>query len=383
MSYTVASPFFTIKRPRYLLKRTYKICTYALCNLIFSTATIFGFHNQTNSNTLRLLAVGDVLLHMPIIRYAQEGGSYNFGKIFTSIAPFLEGYDIAFYNQESPIAGDVSKLSGYPCFNSPPQIADTMVRLGFNVVSLANNHTMDKGIKGVLNSVQLWKNKNVDPIGSYATDTDANQPAIKEKNGIRYALFAYTTLTNQAVPIDKPYLLNTFTKEKAKKDITSVRPAVDLVIVSMHWGVEYDHLPSKSQQDIAHYLAELGVDIILGHHPHVIQPIQMLNNTLVIYSLGNFLSSQSTDERLTGMVVTMDIKKAAHIEKGSRIRIDKPHVLLTYNYHAPKGSYYTIYPYHELDERILPSYRAVYNTHKDLLLEHFPTLEIDPLALPN
>ena len=153
----------------------------------------------------------------PLYAYAQEGDAYNFDKIFTSIAPFLEGHDIAFYNQESPIAGDVSNLSGYPCFNSPPQIADTMVKLGFNVVSLANNHTMDKGIKGVLNSVQVWKNKNIDPLGSYAIDTDANQPTIKEKNGIRYALFAYTTLTNQAVPTDKLYLLNTFTKRKSKK----------------------------------------------------------------------------------------------------------------------------------------------------------------------
>ena len=102
-----------------------------------------------------------------------------------------------------------------------------------------------------------------------------------------------------------------------------------------------------------------------------------------MYSLGNFLSSQSTDERLTGMVVTMDIKKPVHVEEGRKIRIDKPHVLLTYNYHTPKGSYYTIYPYHELNEHILPSYRALYNKHKDLLTEHFPTLEIAPLALPN
>src|SRR6185369_7674023 len=150
---------------------------------VFSFASYFVSYATPppNVHTLRLLAVGDVLLHMPLIRYAKEKDSYHFDKIFTSIAPTLKDYDIAFYNQESIIGGG-DKFSGYPCFNSPPQIGDTMLRLGFNVVSLANNHALDKSVQGVLHSVDFWKGKDIAAVGSYANEPDSKKPLIQSKD---------------------------------------------------------------------------------------------------------------------------------------------------------------------------------------------------------
>jgi 2',3'-cyclic-nucleotide 2'-phosphodiesterase (5'-nucleotidase family) len=348
---------------------------------VFSFASYFMSYatSQPNVHTLRLLAVGDVLLHMPLIQYAKEGDSYHFDKIFTPIAPVLKGYDVAFYNQESIIGGG-DKFSGYPCFNAPPQIGETMLRLGFNIVSLANNHTLDKNVQGVLHSVAFWKEKDIAAIGSYANELDSKKPFIQCKNGITYAFFAYTTLTNREVPIDKPYLLNTFSKEKVKRDIEHVRPLVDIIIVSIHWGIEYQNLPSKEQQVIAGYLADLGVDIVFGHHPHVIQPIVQIKNTLVVYSLGNFLSSQSTADRLTGMIFTVEIEKVKDEARPTAITIHKPRVLLTYNYHSPQCAYYTIYPYAALDDTIVPGCRELYDKYKSLLVARYPGIEVYSLS---
>ena len=235
---------------------------------------------------LSLVMVGDGLIHGAVYSDAKEGNSYNFYKMLSEMKPIISSYDLAFYNQESILGGSELGLSSYPRFNSPYEVGDAFLDAGFNLVSLANNHTLDRGEVAIRNSLNYWKNKDAYTAGSYESDDTRNRILIKEKNGIRYALLAYTCWTNGLnVPNGKAYLLNRYDDELVKKDIESVRDKVDLLMVSMHFGDEYSLTPSSEQKRIANYLSDLGVDIIIGHHPHVVQPIDFINNTLVIYSI--------------------------------------------------------------------------------------------------
>ena len=262
---------------------------------------------ETKTSKLSLIMVGDALLHGSVYRDAYKNGVYNFDSKIEYIKPIVQNYDLAFYNQESILGGTELGLSDYPTFNSPQEFGDAMINTGFNLVSLANNHTMDRGEKAVLNSCEYWKSKeNVLATGSYCSKEDSEAVQIKEKNGIKYTLLAYTYGTNGiSVPQGKEYLVNLYSDEKAKSDIEKVRDKVDLLIVSMHWGTEYRTEPTEEQKREAEYLSSLGVDIIIGTHPHIIEPITYINDTLVIYSLGNFISAQSTNNDYNTMVELM------------------------------------------------------------------------------
>ena len=181
---------------------------------------------QEDTNKLSMVMVGDCLIHRFVYTDAKNNdGSYSFSKMFTEVEPLIKNHDLAFYNQESNIGGKSLGLSAYPRFNSPEEIGDDMVDLGFNLVSLANNHTMDKGEQGVINSVNYWKTKpGVYYTGQALSEEDRESNIkIKEKNGIKYAFFAYTTVTNGLLPPSgKEYLTNIYSKEKAKADIDKV-----------------------------------------------------------------------------------------------------------------------------------------------------------------
>lgn len=269
--------------------------------------------HKEESNELSMVMTGDCLLHKPVYSAAlQKDGTYSFKSMFEYISPLIKGKDLAYYNQESIIGGKSLGLSSYPRFNSPEEIGDDMVDMGFNMVSLANNHTMDKNEVGVINSVNYWKTKpGVYYTGQALSEEDReNNIKIKEKNGIKYAFFSYTTVTNGLLPsTGKEYLTNIYSDEKAKKDIEKVKGKVDLIIVAMHWGVEYTNNETEEQKKIASYLSSLGVNLIIGTHPHVIQPITYVNDTLVFYSLGNFISSQDSPDKLTGAIASLTINK--------------------------------------------------------------------------
>ena len=178
---------------------------------------------KEESNELSMVMTGDCLLHKPVYSAAlQKDGTYSFKSMFEYISPLIKGKDLAYYNQESIIGGKSLGLSSYPRFNSPEEIGDDMVDMGFNMVSLANNHTMDKNEVGVINSVNYWKTKpGVYYTGLALSEEDReNNIKIKEKNGIKYAFFSYTTVTNGLLPsAGKEYLTNIYSDEKAKKDI--------------------------------------------------------------------------------------------------------------------------------------------------------------------
>jgi poly-gamma-glutamate capsule biosynthesis protein CapA/YwtB (metallophosphatase superfamily) len=321
---------------------------------------------------LNMVMVGDMLIHSPVYKDAYKDGTYDFTGMIERIKPIIQESDIAFYNQETTLGGVELGLSSYPRFNSPYEVGDAMIDAGFNMVSLANNHTIDRGEKAILNSIVYWnKHKNILTAGSYDSFELKEEDRIFEKNGITYTLLAYTNGTNGLpIPKGKEYLVDVYSKEKAKADIERLRNKVDIIIVSMHWGNEYVHNPNEYQIENANYLASLGVDIIVGTHPHVIQPIDIIDDTIVFYSLGNFLSSQIGIERLIGLIGKVVITKTVY-EDYTTVEKELGENELFYNhYHSIKRNNFKLIPFTEVDERILPNYANVYEKYKNIVIKY-------------
>lgn len=326
-----------------------------------------------------LFMVGDALIHSAVYADADTGTGYDFRPMIEEVKEISKNYDLAFYNQETILGGSELGLSSYPRFNSPYEVGDAFVDAGFNLVSLANNHTLDRGETAILNSHQYWKQyPDVMTAGSFSSRDEMDQPNIGEVNGISYAFFAYTDWTNGlVVPAGKDYLLARYSNELAKQDIEKVRDQVDVVIVSMLFGDEYSFSVSSRQRDIATYLASLGVDIVIGHHPHVVEPIEMIDDTLVIYSLGNFISAQRGVEKLTGMMFSLDIIKTT--EAGvSKVSLENMKAGLVYTYSDTINGLrrnFKVYPYQNLTEELLPNHEMYYNKYMNLILQNVSNVE--------
>lgn len=240
-----------------------------------------------------------------------------------------------------------------------------MIDAGFNLVSLANNHTLDRGEQAILNSCEYWKEKDVYYAGSYCSEEDRDRVKVYEKNGIKYALLSYTTHTNGiSLPSGKTYYANIYNQDKVKEDVEKYRDKVDLLMVAMHWGEEYTHTPTSAQRNQAKYLASLGVDIIIGTHPHVVQPIEKIDDTLVIYSLGNFLSSQIGIERLVELMVSVDVTKDKETNK---ITIDNVEAELLYDYYSNKRDDFRVIPFTQLTDELLPNHEIYYNKYMNIV----------------
>ena len=323
-----------------------------------------------------LVMVGDALIHSNIYLDAKKSdGTYDFKPMLELTKPITSKYDLAYYNQETILGGTSLGISSYPRFNSPTEVGDAFLDSGFNLGSLANNHTMDKGEQGVINSLNYWnEKKDVVHAGQYSSFDDRDSVNVYEKNGIKYAFFSYTMWTNGLeTPAGKEYLNNVYSNDKAQNDISKVRDSVDVVIVAMHWGNEYSLGVSDKQIEIANYLSSLGVDIIIGSHPHVVEPVEFIGKTLVIYSLGNFISDQEGIERLTGLMMSVDIKKS--VESGiTTISLDNLKADLVYTY-SKYGRGFKVYPYSELNNVILPDYREYYEKYKGVVMSKCNNIE--------
>jgi len=332
--------------------------------------------------SLSLVMGGDALIHSNVYRDAMNSdGSFDFYKQQKYVADYIKSFDLRYYNQETIIGGDDRGYSGYPRFNTPSAFADTMRDIGFNMVSLANNHSMDQGVQGVLNSVNYWKNTDVMWNGQADSEETRTNYIIKEKNNITYAMLSYTEHTNGLpLPSDKPYLVNVWDDEKVKADITYLRDKVDVLIVAMHWGEEYTHVPTQSQRTKAQFLADLGVDIVIGAHPHVVQPIEKINNTIIYYSLGNYLSNQIEDYKRVGLLGTLKITKT--VENGkSNVEIGDIGGALIYTWrHLPSYTGHIIIPFTNPEiAKYLTDYKGNYNKFKNIITQENPEYKIEPL----
>ncbi|MFV0249669.1 MAG: CapA family protein [Bacilli bacterium] len=325
----------------------------------------------TKVEKLSLIMAGDVLLHSAVYEAARiDSNNFDFTSMFTDIKEIVGNYDLAYINQETIIGGKNIGLSTYPRFNSPDEIGDALVDAGFNIINLANNHTLDRGEQAILYSTNYWKTKDVYAVGSYSSSEERDTPVIKNKNGITYSVLSYTTVTNGlSTKLGSEYLLNVYDEEKVKEDIEKVQDSADIVIVSMHWGSEYTHTPTTEEVEIANYLSSLGVDIVIGTHPHVIQPITYIGNTLVIYSLGNFISAQEGEAKLIGMLASLEIVKTT---TGDEINIEINNVSgeLIYTYHDSKYKNFKIIPFSKLDDSILKGYSDIKIKYNSIITEY-------------
>ena len=322
--------------------------------------------------------VGDALIHSNVYEDARgTDGSYDFKPMLEQIKPISIKYDLKYYNQETILGGATLGYSSYPRFNSPTEVGDAFLDAGFNLVSLATNHTMDKGEAGVINSVNYWKSKeNVVYSGQWTSNEEREESHVYNINGISYAFFSYTTWTNGLeTPAGKEYLNNVYSPEKAAADIAKVKDLADVIIVAMHWGTEYSLGVSSQQTEIANYLSSLGVNLIIGAHPHVVEPVEYINDgkTFVIYSLGNFISDQIGIERLTGLMMEVTIKKVVDVDDTVTISIESPKAELIYTY-SKYGSNFKVYPYYRLDNTLLPNYMSYYEYYKGIVSSRYPEL---------
>ena len=251
-----------------------------------------------SEKTVTLAAVGDALIHENILNSGkQKDGSYNYDKIFENMKEYLEKFDVKIINQETIFVYDSKKFGGYPSFGTPVEVGDAMRAAGFNVITCATNHAYDRGAIGIQNTLDYWK-KYKDSVlvtGIYASQEDYDTLSVREYNGIKIAFLNYTTLLNSGAK-KEPYYIRMYKESVALKEIKAAKAQADFVIVLPHWGVEYEHEPSESQEKMAKKMAEAGADVIIGCHPHVVQPMKVIKTSdgrrvPCYYSLGNFVSN--------------------------------------------------------------------------------------------
>ena len=262
---------------------------------------------------LTISAVGDDLLHNTLSWDSQAAdGGYDFRPLYAPIAPYVKGSDIAFVNQEVMLTGEVS---AYPRLAAPAEAADGLIAAGFNVVNLATNHTLDKGVDGLEACMENVAARDFDAVlGVHDSQEDADEPVIIEKQGVRIGFLSYTyDLNGFTLPEGKEYMVDLIDEPKMVKDLQRIRPLCDYLIVSMHWGAEYQHEPGAWQRQLGQLLCDGGADLIIGTHPHVLQPAEWLKSdsgheTLCVWSLGNFISGQHKSPTMVGGLLQMTVR---------------------------------------------------------------------------
>lgn len=277
--------------------------------------------------TAAFLAAGDNIIHNVIYwdALAVTGGkSYDFHPMYADVKSEVKKFDFAFVNQESILGGTSNGLSSYPQFNSPQEVGNALVDTGFNIISTANNHSMDRGFAAVTSSCDYWKNKpSVITAGTYKNKEDYDQIPVLSKNGIKLAFIAGAwDLNGNNKPSGKNWCVETDFTDILKKTVLA-RKMADVVVVSMHWGIEYENSPCSLQKTQAQQLADAGADIIIGNHPHVIQNIEWIQSnkkrSIVAYALGNFLSGQDDFRTMVGGFLELKI-----VKKGGTVTLENP-----------------------------------------------------------
>ena len=255
---------------------------------------------------IRISALGDMLPHDTVNLRAKTQDGYNYLPFFDKVKSYINAQDIVFCNQESPSAGVDFGIPGYPTFNAPIQFSKDLNTFGCNVINLANNHIADKGQAGINKTLSVWN--DIRPLSvTGANGSISQQDTIKyfEKDGKKFAFLAFTDLTNNKNI--NTYSVNMFNEALVTKSTTEAKAKSDYVIVSAHWGVEDSPDISQSQIKWATLLADSGANLIIGTGPHVLQPANKIGDTIVFYSIGNFLSTQLQIEELVGGIAHIDI----------------------------------------------------------------------------
>lgn len=279
-----------------------------------------------------LLFAGDAMQHQSQLDAARcRDGSYNYTGCFDAIAPYVKKADYAIVNFEASIGG--RPHTGYPCFSAPEDYARALVNAGFDYFLLANNHILDRRDKGLNRTIDALDSLHIPHSGIYhdAAARDSLCPEIITVNGFRLALLNYTYGTN-GIKLQGPAIVNYIDTDKISRDCARARAlGAELICVCIHWGEEYHLLPDNAQRTLADRLVGMGVDLVIGGHPHVIQPMEMRqrpdgSHSLVVYSLGNFLSGMKTDDTRGGAMVRVRLKR----DSKGRALVDRADYSLVY-----------------------------------------------------
>lgn len=327
---------------------------------------------------ISFVAVGDNIVHSSVYTDAKElaqgtDKEYNFVPMFENVADIISGADIAYINQESPFAGKEKTYSGYPMFNSPDQVGYDLMEIGFDVINLANNHMLDRYAAGYKRTIDFWKEQEgMTYIGGYENEEDYNDIRIVEKDGISIAFLSYTYGTN-GVNLDRDSemiipLCDEAGTAEIDRQTKLAREKADIVMVSIHWGYEDWFEPSDLQERQMQVMVNNGVDVIIGTHPHVLQPMLWKDRpdggrTLVMYSLGNFLSGMLYLRNMVGGIAGFDIVKA-----GDEVFVQNPYFIPTVCQYDTSWRGFKIYKFSEYTQELLKEHRTqrVSDTGKSL-----------------
>lgn len=263
------------------------------------------------TDTIRLLFGGDLMQHMPQVAAARSTQGFDYTTSLEYITPMFKSADIAILNLETTIT-QTGRYSGYPCFASPPELVDAMVDMGIDISLLANNHCCDRYAKGIETTIDELTQRNIAHVGVYKDSLDYHNNNIRyfECKGVNFALVNYTYGTN-GMPIPKGKIVNLIDTTTIKRDLRSIpQDEVDCIIACMHWGIEYQRKANAEQRGLAELLRREGVDIIIGSHPHVIQPFEADSTHVIFYSLGNLVSNQQKRYTDGGILAEVEVVRS-------------------------------------------------------------------------
>ena len=276
--------------------------------------------------TINMSVIGDIMCHNSQYIDAFSSSTYDFSYVFSDIKHYIDNADIAIGNLETTFAGAARGYSNYPTFNTPEQLAQNLKDFGIDVVSTANNHCMDTGYKGLVSTLDYLDSAGISHTGTSRTQEEQNTVLIKDINGIKIAFLSFTYGTN-GIPVssERAYSVNLISDELILNQLQLAKAQnPDLICVSMHWGIEYQNTQNKEQERLADLLFQNGTDIILGSHPHVLQPMEKRTITLedgstkdgfVIYSLGNFMSGQTKERTRNSIILNIELTKNGETDK--------------------------------------------------------------------
>ena len=317
----------------------------------------------------RIVAVGDVMQHEEQLEAAlTPDGRYDYSACFRYVEEYFSQADISIVNLETTLSND-GPYYGYPAFKSPVALAEELKRIGVDLATIANNHCLDRGRRGVEKTTHILDSLGIGRVGVYADSTDYRQNCVKyiERGGIRFAFVGYTYSTN-GIPTPKGVVVNPIDTVVMAEHLKSIdRSQCDCVVALMHWGNEYERKPHPSQLKVKEFLHRHGVDLILGSHPHVIQPYEIDSlGRITLYSMGNFISNQRTPPRDGGLMVVVDIEEYDESQFNYNLKLIPVWVNL------PK---YEVLPYFVADTiSLTPNSRMRYNRFMADTRNYIPNL---------
>ena len=325
---------------------------------------------EPNGTRLKFFFAGDSLLHESVFMDAkQENGTYDFSKQLDRLLAEVKAYDIAFYSQETILGGEELRLSGYPSFNGPQEFGSYMISKGFNLVSTASNHCLDRGTAGIRASKAFWNRfDQVITAGTNMTEEEYRSIPSLTVKGVKVALLSYTYGTNNIKP-QYEWQVNCYPEHEDEmlERVKQASEENDVLIVSMHWGTEYSHQVNDEQKDLARKLAKAGATIIIGNHPHAIQPFEWIDGVPVFYAMGNLISSQIGYDRRTGLIGSLTID----IHADGRVTVSDARADLTYVMYTGDESILRydieVIPYADLTDKDLPGHNEIEEEFKRII----------------